>query len=66
MSPTPAEWREVYPDAVLSDRIMMAFITAGLEPPEQSTVDSVGYTSKQAAIIRPLISSATEQELSRA
>jgi len=63
MSPTPAEWREIYPEAVRDDRVMMRFIDAGLEPPSDERVKARGFNNVERAILDPLITSIADQGL---
>lgn len=61
MSPTMTEWREVYPDAVRDERVFEAFVSAGLEPPRQASVDEVGFTGAQQRIVAGLVRKISDQ-----
>lgn len=63
MSPTTAEWREVYPDAIRDDRVFEAFVTAGLEPPNDDRVKSHGFDTSERKVLDTLITSIADQGL---
>lgn len=63
MSPTTAEWREVYPDAIRDERVFLAFIEAGVEPPNEDRVKSRGFDTSERKVLDDLVTSIAEQGL---
>ena len=56
-------WRSIYPDAIRDDRVFMAFINAGLEPPNDDRVKTRGYETNERKVLDTLITSIADQGL---